>query len=204
MAIEKIHLDTGKDDWLTPLGILDAARAVLGGIDLDPASDAHANARVRARRFYSREEDGLRRPWFGRVWMNHPFSRSGNKLWPQKLVSEYEAGRVTAACMISFAATAENWFAPLMAFLQCYLQPRLAYCQRDGSPVKGATKGSVVTYLGADLQAFHHHFCGLGRVMVPAEGAGPSELDSSFPPLYAPPDGSSGELRDAELPAFLR
>src|SRR5205809_33616 len=51
-----------------------AARTLprLGAIDLDPASHAEANRIVRARRFYSEKQNGLRRPWRGRVFINPP------------------------------------------------------------------------------------------------------------------------------------
>lgn len=50
--------------WGTPQDIIEAARHVLGGaIDLDPASSEFFNSRVRARRFYSLEDDGLRKSW---------------------------------------------------------------------------------------------------------------------------------------------
>lgn len=52
--------------------IIEAARSVLGGIDLDPASCAEANREVRASCYYTKEVDGLALPWFGRVWLNPP------------------------------------------------------------------------------------------------------------------------------------
>ena len=42
----------------TPDDYVEAARCVLGGIDLDPASSAQANQTVRAGRYYTKEDDG--------------------------------------------------------------------------------------------------------------------------------------------------
>ena len=64
------------NEWYTPAEYINAARRVLGGIDLDPASCAEANATVQAAVFYSEQDPGLEhRPWKGRVWLNPPYGR---------------------------------------------------------------------------------------------------------------------------------
>ncbi len=63
----------------TPDDIVALARKVLGKIDLDPASCAAANERVRAKMFFDRERDGFTRTWRGRVFLNPPGGMSDDQ-----------------------------------------------------------------------------------------------------------------------------
>lgn len=161
------NADSGNVEWYTPEFIIEAARKAMGQIDLDPFSNEIANRRVRASQFFDLSKDGLRQDWFGRVWMNHPYGRQTNSACIDKLVMEFFIGNIEAACCITFANTSERWFQPLLRFPQCYLSPRTQYIDgATGKPVRGSTKGSVVTYLGNDLQAFREAFKNLGTVKV--------------------------------------
>jgi hypothetical protein len=62
-------------DWNTPADVVEAARLVLGGIDLDPMSDTDANRIVQAINYFTVDDDGLRQPWAGRVFLNPPGGR---------------------------------------------------------------------------------------------------------------------------------
>lgn len=63
------------DVWLTPLEIINA----LGPFDLDPCGESfHKTANI----IYS--ENGLEKEWFGRVWLNPPYSEV--EKWLDKLV----------------------------------------------------------------------------------------------------------------------
>lgn len=96
---------TGQE-WWTPAEIVAAVRSSLGGIDLDPASCAAANAVVGAERFYTRSDDGLSRRWAGRVWCNPPWDQPGR--WADKLRAELDRGDVTAAAFLG-PLSAADW-----------------------------------------------------------------------------------------------
>lgn len=161
-----INQDSGIVEYYTPQVIIEAARLTMGSIDLDPASSVDANRRVKADRFFTKEDDGLLKEWSGNVWLNHPFGRVRNKLWINKLTASARKFRGIQACCITFASTSEGWFQPLLDYSICFLHPRTSYVLPDGTPFKGATKGSCVTYLGSNLPAFKKYFEPHGKILT--------------------------------------
>ncbi len=159
-----INQDSGDYEYFTPPEIVGAARKVMGSIDLDPASSATANLRIKASTAYYESGDGLQHEWFGNIWLNHPFSRKNNPLWITKLLLEYGAGNIIQSCNITYAATSEKWFQPLLHYPQCFLSPRTNYYLPDGTKKRGVTKGSVVTYLGDRTEEFKWVFSEFGVV----------------------------------------
>jgi len=89
---------------------IESARKVLGGIDLDPASNVVAQQTVMAERFFTIDDDGLRQEWTGRVWLNPPYSRGVISRFVNKLLTEYHAGRVTAAILLTNNFTDTKWW----------------------------------------------------------------------------------------------
>ncbi|WJZ69968.1 DNA N-6-adenine-methyltransferase [Vibrio phage PVP-XSN] len=71
-----INQDSGNFEWYTPPKIMDLVRELLGGIELDPASNDIANKLVKADRIFTKEDNGLERDWKAEtLWLNHPFSK---------------------------------------------------------------------------------------------------------------------------------
>ena len=162
-----INQDSGNTEWYTPPYIIEMAREVMGSIDLDPFSSAKANEIVKAKRYFTIADDGLyNRIWKGNVWMNHPFGRKLNKLAIEKLTNQYIMGHITQSCCITFASTSEKWFRPLLDFPQCYIYGRINYLLPNGQVKKGVTKGSVVTYMGNNVDKFTNVFSKIGRVKI--------------------------------------
>ena len=73
------------DEWLTPPEII----RLLGPFDLDPCAPV-IRPWPTAKTHYTKEDDGLKLPWLGRVWLNPPYGRQ-TFLWLEKL-AEHKSG----------------------------------------------------------------------------------------------------------------
>ena len=62
------------DEIYTKPYLIEVARKLMGGIDLDPASSPLANKVVQATNYYTAADNGLEQDWYGRLWCNPPFS----------------------------------------------------------------------------------------------------------------------------------
>jgi hypothetical protein len=153
-----------EDDFYTDGSIVDCARSLFGGIiDLDPASHATANRVVCAKRIYTKEDDGLARPWAGNVWLNPPFSAW--REWAPKVSAEWKSGRVQQMCVLAATRSlTAQIFAPVLrtANAVCIFHGRIAFwgCHATPSP----DDGHAVFYFGPDVARFRECFAGLGTV----------------------------------------
>lgn len=158
------------EDWYTPQRYVEAVRELFGGaIDLDPASCPEANRIVRADNIFTAEVDGLRQPWFGNVYLNPPWGRTGRakKAFVRKAVLAYQRGEIIAAVLaLNSNALVSAWFDPLLAFPVCIPNHRVAHYGPGGAG--GApNSGTVFVYLGTDLDSFAEIFSRFGTVVVP-------------------------------------
>ena len=157
-------------EWYTPVWVIEAARLLLGGIDLDPASSALANEIVQAETFYSQADDGLVHAWNGRIWLNPPYNGDA-ALWSRRLVEEYRASRVTAACLLVYAKLGYDWFEDLWThFPTCFFRKRISFVPPGGETGDAAKHGSALIYLGPDVGRFKGIFSVYGRVIFPEVG----------------------------------
>jgi ParB family chromosome partitioning protein len=158
------------DEWYTPAEHIEAARAVMGDIDLDPATCAAAQEVVRARALFTKEDDGLAQPWHGRVWLNPPYRASLVQRFVDKLLCEYDAGRLTEAVVLVNNATDTAWFHSLLArFPACILRRRVPFW-RPGFSGGGARQGQVVFYLGPNVERFKASFSRFGLAVKELAG----------------------------------
>lgn len=169
------------NEWFTPPKYIQAARKVMGGIDLDPASCLEANLIVKATTFFSKEDNGLDRPWHSsgkpaRVWINPPYGRSvdyntGNAgLFARKLLAEYKQGNVEQAILLTTVQNDARWFQPLWQFPICFANHKIHFyttAPTKKSPTATHMFGTAFVYLGDHTERFREVFSRFG-VVVPA------------------------------------
>jgi ParB family chromosome partitioning protein len=180
---------TGQPEWYTPPEYIEAAREVLGGIDLDPASSAIAQQTVQAERFYTAEDDGLSQDWRGRVWLNPPYNVDLVGRFVAKLCAHVQAGDVPAAVLLTNNATETRWFqeAYRVCRAKCFPQGRIRFLNEHGEPVGAPLQGQSILYFGDRPEAFCEAFQRFGvchLVSAPVAQALP-DAGRPDPPLFA-------------------
>ena len=171
-------------EWYTPPEYIEAAREVMGGIGLDPASTKLANGIVQADVFFTIGDDGLSRPWNTRsVFLNCPYGKTKNKsnqeVWSRKMLTEYALGNFGQAVFLSKTVHGYSWYNWLFCDVRptvCITRDRIAFIKpewirTDNSidyPKKGDLRSKAASsfwYIGEDDGKFTKVFSRFGRVI---------------------------------------
>ena len=156
-------------EWFTPPQYVDMARELLGGIDVDPASNAYANEKVvQATTFYDIQTNGLNKDWPGRCWLNPPYGKDGGdsnqEIWSRRLIEQFEAGITTEAVLLVNANTEAKWFQPLYNYFICFTDHRIRFYNTEGTPSQ-PTQGNAFIYFGSQQERFVKLFSSFGVVI---------------------------------------
>jgi ParB family chromosome partitioning protein len=184
--MDEAPITSGKNnEWFTPAKYIEAAKDVMGGIDLDPASCELANRTVKATKYYTKEDNGLMKSWHGRrVWLNPPYGkvnpvpgsvRSYQKLFVEKLLQEHAAGRIEQAILLLLGNCCfTHYFYPLWQYPLCFHDGFISFWRPDGS-TSDFGFGTIFVYLGPHEDKFTEVFSKFGRI-VKAIDARPSPV----------------------------
>jgi DNA N-6-adenine-methyltransferase (Dam) len=161
---------TGEIEWYTPRKYLDAAIAIMGAIDLDPASSQAAQAHVKAKTYFTIEQDGLLQPWTGRVFLNPPYAMPFIKQFTTKMVESFVAGHMAEGILLTNNATDTEWFHLAMNACTglCLTRGRISFLEAsDGELTEkpSPTHGQAFFYFGPHLETFAKTFREFGTIV---------------------------------------
>ena len=159
--------NSGNNEWYTPAEVIEAARAVLGGFDLDPASSETANQTVQAERFFTAEDDGLAQEWpVGRIWMNPPYAQPLMGQFATKFAAEIRRG--STGIVLVNNATETAWFHEIAAECSaiCFPRSRIRFLDPEGKASGAPLQGQAIIYCGPDVFEFCEAFTGFGLVVT--------------------------------------
>jgi hypothetical protein len=163
--------NTGHPEWYTPAAYVEAARRVLGDIDLDPASSPAAQRTVKATRYFTAKDDGLVRRWQGRVFLNPPYNAGLVDQFVTKLCDHHAAGDVPAAVLLVNNATETEWFQRAAAAAAvCFPDGRIKFLDDAGNARGAPLQGQAIVYLGAAASEFLETFNAFGFCAVVKRG----------------------------------
>ena len=159
--------NSGENEWYTPPKFIDAAKEVMGGVDVDPASSKVANDTVQATKYYDTESDGLKKKWTGRVWMNPPYSQPHISRFCDTLADKLETGEVTEACVLVNNATETAFGQRLLSLCQavCFPSGRIKFLDVEGEAKGAPLQGQMILYFGVHSQHFIAQFVKFGACL---------------------------------------
>lgn len=150
------------DEWLTPPEIIEA----LGVFDLDPCSPVERPWDT-AKKHYTIHDNGLWKPWSGRVWLNPPYGPQTSQ-WLEKLAKH---GHGTA---LIFARTEtvffHEWVWP-MASAVLFLRGRLHFYNVRGEQSKMNAGGPSVLVAYGEHDAALLRYSGIPGAYIELKGA---------------------------------
>lgn len=161
------------DMWFTPIDIIERARRVLGEIDLDPASCAEANERVKAAKYYTEAENGLTLPWYGKIFCNPPGGKTGNKsntvlFWQKLMDSDFEDA-IFLCFSLEAMQTTQQAGNGVASYAFCVPRRRIAFDKPDGTRGKAPSHSNCIVYVHRRVDAsakFVAEFEDLGTVRL--------------------------------------
>ena len=164
--ITHVSANSGDNEWYTPSDIIERARAVLGGFDLDPASSQLANETVNAAQIFTAADDGRSQEWpVGRIWMNPPYAQPLIGQFCQRFADEI--GRGSTGIALVNNATETDWFQTLSACATaiCFPRGRVRFLKHGDETAGAPLQGQAIIYCGSTPGPFEREFANVGFVV---------------------------------------
>jgi hypothetical protein len=157
--------DKDRDRYCTPPPIARRIRRQWRmGADTDPCYDPQG-ARLAQTLYDIRQgQDGLVLPWYGKVWLNPPYSAPAP--WLKRAALHYLRGHGEVLAIVNVQSATRYWHQWVwpVATAICFLDHRVDFLY-EGVPEKGNRDQQAILYYGDDLAGFYRA-CGSAGVIV--------------------------------------
>jgi len=172
-----VSFNTGNNEWYTPVIYIEAARSVMGSIDVDPASSDIANRIVGASIYYTIEDDGKLQSWQGNVWMNPPYAQPLISEFCDLLAKKYLTGEIKQACVLVNNTTETVFYQNMLKTCGavCFIKGRVKFIDEQGKESGAPLQGQTVLYFGERIAEFAAMFEVFGVILY---GDGTKRADS--------------------------
>jgi len=159
-----VSLFTGNNEWYTPGEYVELARKAMGKIDLDPASCDEAQKIIKAKKYYTIEDNGLEQEWEGNIWLNPPYSGKEIIEFIDKLIEELP--NIEQAIILTNDNTDTSWFHKLVKVSSalCLLNGRVKFYNKNEK--SAPTNGQTFFYIGPNIGKFNTEFRNIGIIMT--------------------------------------
>lgn len=176
-----IQLSSRTDQWFTPPWVMDLVHEAIPVIDLDPASCQMANVNVKAKRFFTAEDDALSQVWSKvpvTVFLNPPGGKTGNKsnvaLFWRKLMEFRANGLLEEAIFMGFSlenmqVTQSDGGLSICDFPLVVPKKRIKFVSPEGT-YNAPTHSNVIVYIPGisnNTSRFKAVFGSIGAIMHP-------------------------------------
>jgi len=135
----------GKQDMRTPQWLFELLQKRFAKFTLDAAASPHD---AKCTKFYTKEDDGLAKPWHSKTFCNPPFKNFGD--WIKKGYEESCLGSgKRAVVLVGPTGCSQSWFHKY-ARRGLILVPnkRINFCEPDGTPTTGADRDTMIYVFG--------------------------------------------------------
>jgi phage N-6-adenine-methyltransferase len=138
-TLNAVHFSSATDEWETPQLLFDELSTLFGGFTLDPCATLE---NAKCSQFFTRSDDGLSKPWTGKVFMNPPYGRAIGR-WVEKAWRESLQGAVVV-CLLPARVDTRWWHDYARKGHVYFLRGRLKF----GRAINGAPFPSAIVTFG--------------------------------------------------------
>lgn len=177
MKTQTFELITSSEtnEWYTPPWLITIAREFYDGeIDLDPASCELAQSWIKAKKYYTKEQNGfghkwIGRIWLGKVWLNPPYgSKSqtnyGTNVWCSLAAQYFTNCKAGLEILLLVGGTSQGKKECQRLGLTLSFEKRIKFIDHTGLIQKSPPPAPDLIYLGHRNARFVECFGHLGLI----------------------------------------